>query len=126
MGLKHILLQRFANYPVIRDSQGELTNPLTTTVLADTGRITDDKGGSGVYEVLILASASAAAEFVVQHRNAGNDTTIGDPVIFYAPAGVPVPVPMRFEIDALDRLRVLVNANLTGDAVVTIFAQRVA
>ncbi len=116
------MANRLSNYPIIRDSQGEKTNPTGgTTVLADTAAL-----DGGIYEVLVVASASAAAEFVVQVRNAANDANIGDTHIFYAPANTPVSVPFRFEIDADQRVRVLCNADLTGDAVANVFAQRVA
>ena len=126
MALPQVISPRIANFPIIRDSQGELTNPTTSTLLADSGPIGEESGGTGVYEVLILASATATAEFVVQHRNNQNNQTVGDAVIFYTPANVPVPVPMRFFVDKGDRIRVLPNASLTGDAVVNIFLQRVA
>lgn len=120
------MAQRAANYPIIRDSQGEQTNPDTTTVMADTGAITAAQGGGGIYEALVIASASAAAEFVVQVRNTANSGNTGDVHIFYAPAGSPVAVPLRFEITLSERVRVMMNAALTGDAVASIFLQRVA
>lgn len=126
MALPQSLSSRFANFPVVRDSQGETTNPTTTTVMADTGAIPADLGGTGVYEVLVVASASARAEFLVQQRNIQNDANVGDAHVFYVPTDVPVAVPFRFYIEVGERVRVMMNANLTGDAAVSVIAQRVA
>ena len=104
--------------PVIQ-SNGEITNP-TTNVMADTGRLR-----SGFYEVLVVASASAAAEFVIQRRSVGSLSTVGSGIIFYAPASQAVAVPARFEVGENENIRVMMNANLTGDAVATITAQRI-
>lgn len=122
---------RAANFPVIIDSQGESTNPVATTVMADTGALTSGTGGytltgGGVYEVLVVASATALAEFAVQRRNAANGANVGDVQIFYVAASGCVSVPFRFEAENGERFRVVMNANLTGDAVANITAQRVA
>ena len=124
------MAQRQAFYPVIRDSQGEQTNPTTATVMADTGALIDTStaytGGGGIYEVLVSLSATALAEFVVQRRNVANGASVGDVFVFYCPANAGRDVPLRFEVEAGERIRVMMNANLTGDAVANITAQRVA
>jgi hypothetical protein len=120
------MAQRAANYPIVRDSQGEQTNPTTATVMADTGELDAEEGGGGIYEALVVASASATAEFQVQVRNTANSGNVGDTHIFYAAANTPVAIPFRFEVERDERIRVMMNANLTGDAVVNLIAQRVA
>ena len=124
------MAQRLSNYKIYSDSQGEATNPTTATVMADTGVIQDGTGGfnngGGVFEILVVASATATAEFVVQRRNSANSANVGDVVIFYCPANNTVSVPLRFELESGERFRVMMNANLTGDAVATIQAQRAA
>lgn len=120
------MAQRASNYPVVRDSQGEQTNPTTSTVLADTGELDAEEGGGGIYEVLVVASCTVAAEFVVQVRNTANDGNVGDTHVFYVAASTPAAVPFRFEIERDQRIRVLPNAAITGDAVASVFAQRVA
>lgn len=112
---------RQANYPVIRDSQGEQTNPTTSTVLADTGAIPL----GGIYEITVISSASALGEFLIARRNAANDANVGDTVHFYSPASTTVAFVLPFEIEKNERVRVIPQANLTGDAVVTVVAQRV-
>lgn len=112
---------RQAGYPVVRDSQGEKTNPTTATVLADTGEL-----AGGIYEITIVSSASALGEFQVERRNAANDATVGDVIHFYSPANTTVSFIFPFEIEPDERVRVIPQTNLTGDAVVTIIAQRVA
>ena len=114
------MAQRLANYPVHRDTQGEKTNPDTTIVMADTGAIP-----AGIYEVLVSVSETALAEYAVQRRNVANDANIGDVVVFYGPANSGRDVPLRFEIEKDERVRVMMNASLTGDAVVHVTAQRV-
>lgn len=126
MGYPNVQSDRVANFPVIRDSQGEQTNPTTTVVLADTDELGDAAGGTGTYEVLVVASATATAEFVVQLRNRANSVNVGDVHIFYVAANTTVSVPLRYSVESGQRVRVLINTNLTGDAVVSVFAQKVA
>jgi hypothetical protein len=120
------MAQRAANYPIVRDSQGEQTNPTTATVMADTGELDAEEGGGGIYEALVVLSASATAKFQVEVRNAANGATVGDAHIVYAAANTPVAIPFRFEIERDQRIRVMMNANLTGTAAVNLVAQRVA
>lgn len=131
------MANRLSNYPLLTDSQGEQTNPTTATVMADTGALgnayTSDigaqtyyKGGGGIYEVTGSASATATAEFVIQLRNAANGANVGDTQVFYCGANTTVPFFFKFEVENGQRIRVMMNTNLTGDAVVDITAQRVA
>lgn len=125
MSLNRQSTPRIANYPIIRSCKGEITNPDTSSILADTGEIKNSDGGSGTWEILIVASANAAAEFAVQHRNSTNTGTQGDVMIFYTPTSVPCAVPFRFDLQTGERIRVTMNTALTGDAVVSLTAQRV-
>ncbi len=119
------MAQRHANYPVVIDTQGESTNPTTSTILADTGQLGDVQGGGGIYEVLATFSASADAEFTIQRRNAGNTATVGDAPIIYVPAKNTVAIPFRFEIEKNERVRITMDSNLTGVGVASVTAQKV-
>lgn len=127
------MAQRLSNYPVFINSAGTTTNPLTTTVLADTGAV--DAGlasggyspaGGGIYEVLVNVSSSVDATFFVQRRNAANGATVGSVPVIRVVAKGSVSVPYRFELLPGERVRVLPAANITGDAEATVNAQRAA
>ena len=120
------MLSRIADYPIVRDSAGEQTNPTTSTVMADTGHRALFTGGTGFYEVLCAASTTANAQFQLEVRNRANDATVGDAHVFYCPANQTVAVPFRVQLESEQRLRIMMNANLTGDAAATVVAQRVA
>lgn len=109
-------------WPSIIDSQGEKTNPTTTTVMADTGALP-----TGVYDVTVIFSTEANAQFQVEHRNAANDGNVSDVAIYYAQANASVaPVIIRYATGQRnERFRVMLNQNLTGVAAVTIEAHRV-
>lgn len=130
------MAQRSANYPLYIDQVATATNPTSGTVMADTAQLgyaktKDDTttayyGGEGLYEVLVTASASAAAVFTLQRRNTANDANVGDTLTFRVAAGSTVSVPFRLEARSGERFRVVMGANLTGDAEASITAQRVA
>lgn len=107
--------------PILRDSSAVETNPTTSTILADTGAITP----GGIYEARFVLGASAAAIFAIQRRNVANDATVGDVVLVYVAAGQSECPILRFELEAGERLRVTMAANLTGTAGATVAAQRV-
>lgn len=116
------MARALGNYPTTVDSQGEQNNPTTASVMADTGALTP-----GVYEILVMASASADAQMQVEHRNAANDGVVSDTAIFYIAGGSGAEFRGRYDINTTsERFRVMMNGNLTGDAVATIFAWRVA
>ena len=106
---------------LIKDSQGEQTNPTTATVMADTGAITLP----GFYEVIVTASASADAQFQLQHRDAANTAAASDVVGFYIPANTPGQFKDLVFINSSERVRVMMDANLTGTAWVNVTAVRV-
>ena len=126
MGQPQEVSDRKANFPVLRASIGEATNPTATTVMADLGALNDNAGGTGTYEALVVASATALAEFSIQLRNANNSGNVGVEHIFYVTANSATAIPFRFTVELNQRLRVVMNANLTGDAVVNLQAQKVA
>ena len=118
-----------SGYEVYRDSAGKQTNPTSGDVLADTGAIGAAQGmgeGGGIFAVMVIASASADAEMVVQLRNAANDANVGDTHVFYIPAAGSVEFVFPLEVEGAQRIRIAMNANLTGSAVASVFAQRVA
>lgn len=119
------MAQRLANGLIISDCQGELTNPSSGDVAADTGALGAAAGGGGTYEILVVAASTAFVELALQRRNAANDATVGDALIFYGPANNTVAVPFRLQCERGERFRVVLNANLTGIASVSIMAQRV-
>lgn len=120
------MASKLANYPVNSDSQGKKTNPDTSEVMADTGALGATTGGGGIYEVYVLVWADDDAEFVVQRRNAANSAAVGDVLILPVKAGIPAAMVYKFEVERGERLRVMMNAALTGDAVATLQAQRIA
>jgi len=112
---------RNANYPIVRASEGEKTNPTLAALAADSGALQ-----GGIYEVLVTAAQTALAEYSVQRRNAANGANVGVEMVIYGPANNTIAVPFRFEVEAGERVRVVMNAALTGDSVVTLTSQQVA
>lgn len=110
----------YKSTPIV-DSQGEQTNPTTSTVMADTGTVTNP----GFYEVFAVISATANAQFQLEHRNAANDGNTSDACVCYCAANAPAVLKGIYFVNASERLRVMMNANLTGDAVATVYATRV-
>lgn len=103
----------------LTDTQGQKTNPTTSTVLADTGAVPL----AGLYDLSLLLGASAAAEFAVQVRNAANDTTVTTYVV-YGAAGQTGQYLMRaVRLDLGQRVRVVMNATLTGTAAAVVNAE---
>ena len=105
--------------PPVIDSQGELTNPVDTTLAADTGAL-----APGIYDVLIVSSASANAQLFIQRRNVANDANVGDVSSFYTPAAQSNEFRCRYFVDKNERLRVIMDGGITGTAAVTIYAHR--
>lgn len=104
------------------DSAGKQTNPQTTDVLADTGEME-----TGIYEVRVLIGASAASTFNVQHRNAANGANASDAVLIRAAAGQTGEYVLKFAINnTSERVRVVPETNVTGDAEATVQAIRIA
>ncbi len=122
------MANRLSNYPVIRDSQGEQTTPTAATVMADTGAIgaVGGQDGGGVYEITVVVSATAIAEFALQRRNAANGANVGDVHVFYCPAGS-FTFKWVDELEKGERFRIVMDTTLAaGVAVANIAVQRVA
>jgi hypothetical protein len=112
---------RLANHLPVLETAGKTTNPTTTSVLADTGAL-----ASAIYEVSVFVGCSAAATFVIQRRNAANDASVGDVPVIRAAAGQTAEYMLTYALNTNERIRVLPEANITGDAEATIIAVRVA
>ena len=106
--------------PVVA-SAGELTNPTTSTDLADTGAMP-----GGIYEVTAIASCTVAGEILVTRRNAADSADVGTGVIWYIAAGVPYGFPLKFALEPNERIVMRPNANITGVAVGNLIAQRIS
>lgn len=98
--------------PPILDSQGELTNPTAGTVTADSGVVPFN----GIYEARIVIAGSAAAQFLVQRRNAANGANVGDVIGLYGAAGQSSQFVLNYVLAAGERVRVVMDDNLTGTA----------
>lgn len=106
------------NKPFI-ETEGEKTNPTTSTVMADTGALP-----VGIYEFRIFFGATAAAHFQVQRRNAANDASVGDVPVIYAAAGQTGCYPFRLSLEVGERVRVMMDDNLTGGAACSINGEK--
>jgi hypothetical protein len=105
------------NRPIL-DTQGQLTNPTTSTLIADTGALP-----AGLYEIRVLMGASVAAQFLIARRDAGNSADVGDVPVVYTPAGQTSQIVLLYELEASERVRVMMNAAITGTAAATVQAE---
>lgn len=100
----------------------EQTNPGSGAVVADTGAIAK----IGSYQAYIITGASAAAEFRAEKRDAANGATVTQ-TIFYRAANDTAEYMIPFRVDnANERLRVVMNAALTGRSTTSIHWELVA
>lgn len=90
---------------------GTQVNPDTTVVMADTTALV-----AGRYEVRVAMSASAAATFAIQRRDAANSANVGNVVVKRLAAGACAQFVYTFTIEASERVRVMMAASLTGSA----------
>ena len=97
-------------------SEGELTDPTADTLTADTGAVA--LGGN--YECIVTCGGSAAADFRLERRNTANDADVGDTVVIKGPAGQSGQYRFLLRIDAGERVRVVMDDNLTGTASVAL------
>lgn len=107
--------QAAGNRPILKSS-GELTNPADESVVVDSGAV----AYGGVYEVIIVISASAAAQFKVQRRNAANGANVGDEVGLYGVASQSQPYRFYYTLEASERIRLLMDDALTGTVWATV------
>ena len=98
-------------------SNGVQTNPTTSTVLADTGAIATT---SLNYEFIVTVWCTAAATFSVQRRNAANGANVGDVATIRVPADMAGQYRFLFSLASGERVRILPQASITGDAAATI------
>jgi hypothetical protein len=114
------MFRRADELPII-DSQGELTSPSSGAIAADTGIMTKP----GNYEIYVVACASAAAKFSLQHRDGNNTGNVDDPTIFYCGENAPVEFIWHYFVNKLERVRVVMAAALVGTCAVSISVKRV-
>jgi hypothetical protein len=93
----------------------EATNPVDEQVMADTGAL-----AAGHYYGFATVSASAAAQFRIERRNAANGAAVGASILVYVPAGDVRQVAFGFTLDASERIRVVMDDALTGTGVATL------
>lgn len=110
----------YGNKPTL-DAGAKETNPDTTDVMADSGALS-----AGIYDVRVIIGASAAAIFQVERRNADNDASVGDVVILYCAAGQSAQFALPYVLEEGERVRVMMNANLTGTAAAAINVERLS
>jgi hypothetical protein len=109
------------SYAQIQDSTGPQTNPTTATVLADSGAL-----ATGMYQVLVVAGCSVAAKMDIQHRNAANGANVSDSVTIRLAAGQSAEFALKFAINSQERIRVLPQASITGEAEAAIQVIRIS
>lgn len=107
------------NPPLGPYSEGELTNPVDDALTADTGAL-----AAGNYEFLITVGASAAADVMVQRRNAANSGNVGNTVVLKAPAGQSGQYRFLYVLETSERVRVIMDDALTGTIAVSINGER--
>ena len=102
-------------------SEGPQTNPTTSTVMADTGAVSPVFAAE--CRIYVIVGANAPAAFVVQRRNAANDANVGAAVVVYATGSGEYL--LSYKLEGGERLRVMMQANLTGTAAASIFVERI-
>jgi len=102
----------YGNRPYI-ESEGKKTNPTLSpvVVLADTGALAE-----GLWQVRCGFGASNAATFLLARRNAANDGDVGDVPVLYIPAAATSEILVDFVVEASERIRLTMDADLTGTA----------
>jgi hypothetical protein len=99
------------NAPIGPESEGRKTDPTSGTLMADSGAVPY----AGIYRAYIGCSASAAAIFTIQRRNAANDDNTGDTMSKDVGPGA-AEFHYTYKLAASERIRVVMGANLTGGA----------
>ena len=106
------MVQRAPGNPPILAAEALATNPLSGAVVADSGAVP----ATGLYEVRVIVSSSAAANFALQRRNAGNTANVAPfPVTIYTQAQS-AQYALMVPLLVGERFRVTMGANLTGNA----------
>ena len=103
-------------------SEGAKNNPDSGAALADTGAI----AVVGTYLARVVVATDATAVLNLQWRNAANTANNKEQRLFYA-ANDRDGVAFPFRIDvANERLRIIPNTSVTGNACASIIWERVA
>lgn len=97
--------------PPILVSEGEQTNPADAALMADTAALR-----VGIWEFRISVGSSAIANFMVQRRNAANDANVGVTPIIKTAANQTGQYVFRFRLEQGERVRVVMDGALTGEA----------
>lgn len=116
------MLNRTVQFAPTIDSTGEQTNPTAAgAALADSGNLTP-----GQYEARVTLSASANAQFSVQHRNVADDANLDDPAVIYILANSSGQYVFEFTVnDTGESFRVKMDGDLTGVAAANLQVKRV-
>lgn len=101
------------------ETEGELTNPTTATVMADTGAL-----AAGRWHIFVSIGCSVAGQFQIQRRNAANGANVGDVPVKYIAAGQSAQFVYQTVLEAGERVRVLPDDNVTGTAVADLVFQQ--
>lgn len=100
-------------------SSGRVTNPTLDQVLVETGALI-----AGVYWFAAQGSATVAAAFEVQLRNATNTITLKSQIIAVSAYGTSpifeIPERFQFEVAAGERIRIIQIAAITGSVSVSL------
>ena len=115
-------MTRTVQFGAVIDSTGLQTDPTAAgAALADSGNLTP-----GMYEARVTLSASANAQFSVEHRNVADGANLDDPAVINIIAGSSGQYVFEFTVnESGESFRVKMNANLTGTAAAHIGVKRV-
>src|SRR5690349_15346896 len=111
---------RAAFNPPLTGSVAIANNPTSGTVMADTGAVPSD----GIYEIRVILSQDAAALYKLARRNAANGADVSPfPIALYGAAAQSSEYVWTVPLNAGERVRVTMGANLTGNAQAAIQAE---
>jgi hypothetical protein len=116
-------MQRSVQWGSFWDSTGEQTNPTAAgAALADSGNL-----APGQYECIVTVSATASAQFSIQHRNVADSANLDDPIVVYMVANGSGQFLCNFSVvDSGESIRVKMDTDLTGVAAAHVQVTRVA
>jgi hypothetical protein len=106
------------NPPIGPETEGPLTDPTSGTLMADSGAVPH----TGLYRAYVGCNSTAAATFSIQRRNAANGANVGDVLTKYV-TGTAQFVYL-FNLVASERVRVVMGANLTGNAAADVWLEQ--
>lgn len=97
-------------------TNGLVSNPAAGTVLADTGAVSEDSE----YHAYIVGSSTANARVRIEHRNPDNTANSQSPIVLHVGANTPIELFVPVRLVKGERLRVVMDAALTGDVVFSV------